>query len=88
MKIPWEDIESNNPEYAITKDKIRKLAREIAVARKKATQENGRGKRKLIPSEYKDEYELVAMAITIIEDAVVNKVSFDTQFRCFVDSRA
>ena len=46
-----EDIEFDNPEYAITKDKIRKLAREITTARKKATQEKGKGKHKLILSE-------------------------------------
>ena len=32
-----EYIESDNPEYAITKDKIRKLAREIAASRKRKT---------------------------------------------------
>ena len=38
-----EDIEFNNPEYAITKDKIRKLVREIAAARKRQLGKKGRG---------------------------------------------
>ena len=32
------DIESDNPEYEITKEKIKKLAKEIAAIRKKATE--------------------------------------------------
>ena len=73
-----EDIESDNPEYAITKDKIKKLAKEIAAARKKATQEKGKGKCKLILSESEDEDKLVATVVNIIEDVVVNKVSVET----------
>ena len=83
-----EDIESDNPEYAITKDKIRKLAREIAATRKKETQEKGKGKRKLILSELEDEDELVATAIDIIEDVVVRKFLVESQFKCFVKSGA
>ena len=49
------DIESNNLEYDITKEKIKKLAKEIAAARKKTTETKGKGKRKLILSESKDE---------------------------------
>ena len=83
-----EDIESENLEYAITKDKIRKLAKEIAAVRKKATQEKGKGKHKIILSESENEDELVAMAIHIIEDDVVNKVPIEMQFRYFFESRA
>ena len=38
-----EDIESDNPEYAITKEKIRKLAREIVATRKRKLRQKGRG---------------------------------------------
>ena len=71
-------MESDNPEYAITKDKIRKLVREITAARKKETQEKGKGKHKIILSESEDEDELVAMAFDIIEDVVANKVPVET----------
>ena len=47
-------VESNNHQYAITKDKVKKLAKEIAAARKKATEAKGKGKRKLILSESED----------------------------------
>ena len=73
-----EDIESDNPEYAITKDKIRKLAREITAARKKATQEKGKGKRKLILSESEYEDELVATIVDIIKYTVANKFLVET----------
>ena len=45
------DIESDNPEYDITKEKVKNLVKEIAAARKKATETKGKGKRKLILSE-------------------------------------
>ena len=48
----------------------------------------GKGKHKLILLESKDEEELVATTIDIIEDAVVNKVSVETHFKCFVESGA
>ena len=49
------DIESDNPEYEITKEKIKNLANEIRTVRKKETETKGKGKRKLIPSESEDE---------------------------------
>ena len=50
-----EDIESDNPKYVITKDKIKKLVREVSSARKNETRAKGKGKHKLILSEL--EYE-------------------------------
>ena len=73
-----EDIEFDNPEYAITKDKIRKLAREIAAARKKETQEKGKGKCNLILLELEEEDELVATTFYIIEYVVTNKFLVET----------
>ena len=77
------DIESDNPECAITK--VKKLAKEIVVARKKETETKGKGKHKLILSESEDEEELVAIAVNIIEDVVANKVPVETQFKFFVE---
>ena len=44
------DIESDNLEYDITKDKVKKLGKEIAATRKKETETKGKGKRKMILS--------------------------------------
>ena len=75
---PREEIEAENPEYAITKEIITKLSKEIATARKrKRTQEQqqGKGKRKLIiPESSDDDEELAATALDIIENAAANKV--------------
>ena len=64
------------------------MSKEIAAARKKIRtqqRQQGKGKRKLIITESSDdEEELGAMAIDIIEDAVANKVSMETQFQRFV----
>ena len=64
--------------YALTKENIRKLLKEIAASRKRKRiqeQEKGKGKRKIIITESsKYEDELAATAVDIIEDAVANKI--------------
>ena len=67
---------------------MRKIAKEISTSRKKkGTQEKGKGKPKLILSEEsEDEEELLATIVDILEDAVINKVSVETQFKKFVES--
>ena len=72
------DIESDNPEYDITKEKIKNLSKEIAATRKKETETKGNGKHKLILSDSEDEEETLATAIDIREDAVANKVLVET----------
>ena len=73
----------------MTKENLRKITKEITASRKKkANQEKGKGKRKLILSESKDEEELLATAVDIIEGATTNKISVETQFKRFIDSRA
>ena len=76
--------EPDNPEYALLRGIIRKLANEIAASRKKIKvqkEQQGKGKRKLIIVESSDdEYELAAAAIDIIEDEATNKVLVETQF--------
>ena len=82
------DIESDNPEYEITKEKIKKLAKEIATVRKKETKTKGKGKCKPILSDSKDEEELLATTVDIIKDAVANKVLVEAQFKKFVEAGA
>ena len=86
------EVEPDNPEYAVTKGIIRKLANEIAAARNKLKtqeQQKGKGRCKLIISESSDdEEELEATALDIIEDATTNKVPVETQFQNFVDAGA
>ena len=82
---PRGEIETKNPNYAATKENITKLSKEIAASRKRKRtqqqQQQGKGKCKLIIAEYsKDEEELVAMSLDIIEYATVNKVPVETQF--------
>ena len=81
-------IESENPEYDVTKEKVKKLAKEIAAMRKKATETKGKGKHKLILSDLEDEEELLATTVDIIEDAVANKVSVEAQFKKFFEEGA
>ena len=69
----------------MTKENLRKIAKEIAVSRKKSSREKGKGKRKLILSESEDEEELLATAVDIIKDVAANKISVETQFKRFVD---
>ena len=81
---PRGEIETKNPEYALTKDNITRLSKEIVASRKRKKtqeQEKGKGKRRLIIVESsEDEEELAAMALDIIEDAAANKVPVETQF--------
>ena len=76
-------IESDNPDYEITKEKIKNLAKEIATTTKKAIETKGKGKRKLILSESEDEEELLATAVDIIEDSIENKVSVKNSSKNF-----
>ena len=86
------EVEGNDPEYALSKSIIKKLAKEIAVARKKIKAQKlqqGRGKRKLIlANSFDDEEELAAMAVDIVEDARENKVSVEIQFQRYLDAGA
>ena len=77
-----EGIETENPEYAVTKEIITKLSKEIAATRKrKRTQPQGKGKHKIIiPESSDDDEEVEAMTLDIIEDATANKVLVETQF--------
>ena len=78
------EVEDDDPEYALSKSTIQKLAKEIAVARKRLRtqkQQTARGKRKLILDSSNDEEELATAAIDIVEDARANKVSVETQFQ-------
>ena len=74
-------MEMENPEYAITKENICKLSKEIANSRKRRQiqeQKQGKGKCKLIIAESsKDEDELAATTVDIIEDATANKISVE-----------
>ena len=67
------EVEGDDPEYALSRSIIKKLAKEIAVARKiiKAQKlKQGKGKRKLILADSSDdEEELAAAAVDIVEDA-------------------
>ena len=84
-----EDIESDNPEYAMTKENLNKITKEIAASRKRKTnQGKGKGKCQLILSESEDKEELLAISINIIENAAANKISVETQFKQFVDAGA
>ena len=84
------EIDTKKPEYAITKEKIRKLSKEIAASRKRKRiqeQEQGKGKRNLIIAEsLENEDELAAMAVDIIEDIVANKIPMEAQFQKFVEA--
>ena len=84
-----EDIESDNLEYAMTKENLKEIEKEIVASRKKKTNQGKvKGKHQLIMSESEDEEELLAIVVNIIEDAVANKISVETQFKRFVDARA
>ena len=81
---PTGEVEGDDPEYALSKSNITKLAKEIAVARKilkTQKQQLGRGKHKLILDSSDDDEELAATAVDIVEDAYTNKVSVETQFQ-------
>ena len=75
------EVEEDDPEYSLSKRNIKKLAKEIAVSRKRLKtkkQQTGRGKCKLILDSSDDEEELAAAAVNIVEDARANKVSVET----------
>ena len=61
------------------KENLNRIAKEISTSRKnKGTQEQGKGKCKLILSEEsEDEEELLATTANILEDAALNKVSVE-----------
>ena len=65
------------------KENLRKIDKEIATSRKKiGTQGKGKGKHKFILSEeLDDEEELLDTIVDILEDAAMNKVSVETQFK-------
>ena len=63
----------------MTKENLRKIAKEVVASRKrKEMQKKGKGKHQIILSESKDEEELLATAIDIIEDTIANKFSVET----------
>ena len=80
-QVPTGEVEGNDPKYALSRSIIKKLAKEIVVARKKIKAQKlqqGRGKRKLILADLSDdEEELAAAAVDIVEDAHANKVSVE-----------
>ena len=71
---------------------IKKLAKEIAVARRKIKlqkRQQGKGKRNLVLADSTDDdEELAAAALDIVEDARANKVTVETQFQRFIDAGA
>ena len=71
----------------MTKENLKRIAHEISTSsKKKGSQEQGKGKRKLIlPEESKDEEELLAIGAEILEDVALNKVSIETQFNQFIE---
>ena len=89
---PTGEVEEDNPEYAVSRSIIKKLAKEIAVARRKIKlqkRQQGKGKRKLVLADSTDdEEELAASALDIVEDAWANKVTVETQFQRFIDAGA
>ena len=81
---PTGEVEEDDPQYALSKRNIKKLAKEIAVSRKRLKtqkQQTGRGKHKLILDSSDDEEELTAAAVDIVEDSCANKVSVEAQFQ-------
>ena len=86
------EIDTENPEYVVTKENIRRLSKEIAASRKRKRtqkQEQGKGKHKLIIAESsEDEEEIVATTCDIKEDTIANKVLVEAQFHKFVKAGA
>ena len=72
----------------MTNENMKRIAQEISTSRKKkGSQAQGKGKRKLILSEEsEDEEELLASVADILEDVALNKVSFEKQFKQFIES--
>ena len=73
----------DRPEYSMTKENMKRIANEISTSRKKKwIQAQGKGKCKLILSEEsEDKEELLTTTADILEDAALNKVSIETQFK-------
>ena len=65
------------------KENLKRISQEISTSRKKkGTQAQGKGERKLILSEEsEDEDELLATTADILEDVALNKVSIEKQFK-------
>ena len=65
------------------KENLKKISKEISTSRKnKGTREQGKGKCKLILlKELEHEEELLATTADMFEDASMNKVSVETQFK-------
>ena len=86
------EVKLGNFEYDLSQGIIKKLAAEIAAARKKIKAQKvqqGKGKHKLIIAESSDdEEELAAAAFDIIEDATTNKLPVETQFQWFLEAGA
>ena len=83
LQVPTGEVEeADNPKYALSRSVIKKLAAEIAIARRKIKaqkRQQGKGKRKLLLADSTDdEDELATSAADIIEDAKANKVSVET----------
>ena len=78
-----EETQSDIPEYAMTKDNLKRIAQEISTSRKnQGTQAQVKGKRKIIlQEESEDEYELLSTTADILEDASPNKVYVEAQFK-------
>ena len=92
IQILTGEVEDADPKYALSKSIIKKLAKEIAVTRKRIKAQKlqqGKGKRKLLLADSSDdEEELVAAAVDVVEDAAANKVSVETQFQRYLDAGA
>ena len=68
------------------KENLSKIAKEIAALRKKkAIQEKGKGKHRVLLSYSEDKDKLLDTTVKILEDTTTNKVSIETQFKRFVD---
>ena len=91
-QTPTGEVEEDNPEYVVSRSIIKKLAKEIAIARRKIKlqkRQQGKGKRKLVLADSTDDdEELAAAALDIVEDARANKVTVETQFQRFIEARA
>ena len=74
------ETQFDRPEYAMTKDNIKRIAQEISTSRKKKGSEaQGKGKHKVnLPEESEDEEELLSIAGDILEDATLKKLSVET----------
>ena len=90
--MPINEVQTDDPEYALSQSIIKNLAKEISAARKRLRAQKvqqDKGKRKLILAESSDdEEELLATAVDIVEDANTNKIPVETQFQRFLAAGA